>query len=244
MKPGDLQYLSGFGAHHETEAVAGALPRGQNSPQRAPFGLYAEQLSRDRVHRAARAEPALVALPPAAERDAPAVPPRRRRARAHRARAAKAMPAPTACAGRRMAVPAQGDRFRRGARDARHQRRRAPAGRDRRPPLLRPTARWSASSRATTASCSSCRRRARSRSRRSSGRLAVAPGEIAVIPRGVKFRVARGRPRARLRLRELRRGAAAAGAGPDRRQRARQRARFPGAGGGLRGPRRAHARSS
>ena len=45
MKTGALRYLSGFGAHHETEAVAGALPRGQNSPQKAPFGLYAEQLS-------------------------------------------------------------------------------------------------------------------------------------------------------------------------------------------------------
>jgi len=41
----DLKYQSGFGAHHETEAVAGALPRGQNSPQKTPFGLYAEQLS-------------------------------------------------------------------------------------------------------------------------------------------------------------------------------------------------------
>jgi len=41
----DLRYLSGFGSHHETEAVAGALPRGQNSPQEAPFGLYAEQFS-------------------------------------------------------------------------------------------------------------------------------------------------------------------------------------------------------
>jgi len=40
-----LRYLSGFGAHHETEAVAGALPVGQNSPQRTPFGLYAEQFS-------------------------------------------------------------------------------------------------------------------------------------------------------------------------------------------------------
>lgn len=38
-------YLSGFGAHHETEAVAGALPRGQNSPQQVAFGLHAEQLS-------------------------------------------------------------------------------------------------------------------------------------------------------------------------------------------------------
>lgn len=43
--PADLRYLSGFGAHHESEAVAGALPVGQNSPQKAPFGLHAEQFS-------------------------------------------------------------------------------------------------------------------------------------------------------------------------------------------------------
>jgi homogentisate 1,2-dioxygenase len=41
----DLRYQTGFGAHLSTEAVAGALPVGQNSPQRVPFGLYAEQLS-------------------------------------------------------------------------------------------------------------------------------------------------------------------------------------------------------
>jgi len=40
-----LRYLSGFGAHHESEAIEGALPVGQNSPQQAPLGLYAEQLS-------------------------------------------------------------------------------------------------------------------------------------------------------------------------------------------------------
>ena len=39
------RYLPGFGAHHESEAVAGALPRGQNSPQKTAFGLYAEQYS-------------------------------------------------------------------------------------------------------------------------------------------------------------------------------------------------------
>ena len=39
------QMLTGFGNHFATEAVAGALPEGRNSPQRAPFGLYAEQLS-------------------------------------------------------------------------------------------------------------------------------------------------------------------------------------------------------
>ena len=37
--------IPGFGNHVSTEAVAGALPVGQNSPQRPPFGLYAEQLS-------------------------------------------------------------------------------------------------------------------------------------------------------------------------------------------------------
>lgn len=40
-----LTYLSGFGNEHSSEAVPGALPVGRNSPQRAPLGLYAEQLS-------------------------------------------------------------------------------------------------------------------------------------------------------------------------------------------------------
>ncbi|MDX2862110.1 homogentisate 1,2-dioxygenase, partial [Streptomyces scabiei] len=40
-----LEYLTGFGNEHASEAVPGALPHGRNSPQRAPLGLYAEQLS-------------------------------------------------------------------------------------------------------------------------------------------------------------------------------------------------------
>ena len=40
-----LDYMTGFGAHFESEAVPGALPKGRNSPQRPAFGLYAEQLS-------------------------------------------------------------------------------------------------------------------------------------------------------------------------------------------------------
>lgn len=40
-----LVYLSGFANHFATEAIAGALPQGRNSPQRPAFGLYAEQLS-------------------------------------------------------------------------------------------------------------------------------------------------------------------------------------------------------
>jgi homogentisate 1,2-dioxygenase len=38
-------YMTGFGGHFESEAVPGALPKGRNSPQRPAFGLYAEQLS-------------------------------------------------------------------------------------------------------------------------------------------------------------------------------------------------------
>jgi homogentisate 1,2-dioxygenase len=38
-------YMPGFGNDFETEALPGALPQGQNSPQRCAFGLYAEQLS-------------------------------------------------------------------------------------------------------------------------------------------------------------------------------------------------------
>jgi homogentisate 1,2-dioxygenase len=38
-------YLSGFGNGFETEALPGALPVGRNSPQQCPYGLYAEQIS-------------------------------------------------------------------------------------------------------------------------------------------------------------------------------------------------------
>jgi homogentisate 1,2-dioxygenase len=37
--------MPGFGNDFETEALEGALPQGQNSPQRGAYGLYAEQLS-------------------------------------------------------------------------------------------------------------------------------------------------------------------------------------------------------
>jgi homogentisate 1,2-dioxygenase len=37
--------LAGFGSEFQSEAVAGVLPVGQNSPQRPAMGLYAEQLS-------------------------------------------------------------------------------------------------------------------------------------------------------------------------------------------------------
>ena len=37
--------MSGFGNEFATEALPGALPVGRNSPQRVPYGLYAEQFS-------------------------------------------------------------------------------------------------------------------------------------------------------------------------------------------------------
>jgi homogentisate 1,2-dioxygenase len=40
-----MGYQSGFGNEFATEALPGALPAHRNSPQRAPYGLYAEQLS-------------------------------------------------------------------------------------------------------------------------------------------------------------------------------------------------------
>ena len=41
----ELKYQSGFGNEFESEVLAGALPHGQFSPQRLAFGLYAEKFS-------------------------------------------------------------------------------------------------------------------------------------------------------------------------------------------------------
>ncbi len=40
-----VDYQSGFGNQFASEALPGALPVGRNSPQRCPYGLYAEQIS-------------------------------------------------------------------------------------------------------------------------------------------------------------------------------------------------------
>ena len=42
---GKLSYLSGWGNECSSEALPGALPTEQNSPQQCPYGLYAEQFS-------------------------------------------------------------------------------------------------------------------------------------------------------------------------------------------------------
>ena len=41
----EIRYQSGFGNEFATEAVAGGLPVGQNAPQKHPLGLYTEQFS-------------------------------------------------------------------------------------------------------------------------------------------------------------------------------------------------------
>ena len=44
-RPAKLAYQGGFGNTFSTEALKGALPVGRNSPQRPPYGLYPEVLS-------------------------------------------------------------------------------------------------------------------------------------------------------------------------------------------------------
>ena len=43
--PGEILYQTGFGNEFATEAVPGALPVGQNAPQKHPLGLYTDQFS-------------------------------------------------------------------------------------------------------------------------------------------------------------------------------------------------------
>jgi homogentisate 1,2-dioxygenase len=45
MTDTSLRYQTGFGNEYATEAVAGTLPQGRNSPQRVPHQLYAELIS-------------------------------------------------------------------------------------------------------------------------------------------------------------------------------------------------------
>lgn len=45
MSHSPIAYQTGFGNEFTTEALPGALPIGRNSPQKCPYGLYAEQLT-------------------------------------------------------------------------------------------------------------------------------------------------------------------------------------------------------
>lgn len=45
MNMDDLEYQAGFANNMSSEAKAGALPRHQNAPRQVPYGLYAEQIN-------------------------------------------------------------------------------------------------------------------------------------------------------------------------------------------------------
>ncbi|KAH6694251.1 Homogentisate 1,2-dioxygenase [Leptodontidium sp. MPI-SDFR-AT-0119] len=45
LKDSELEYLSGFGSYHSTEAIPNTLPIGRNSPQKPAHGLICEKLS-------------------------------------------------------------------------------------------------------------------------------------------------------------------------------------------------------
>jgi homogentisate 1,2-dioxygenase len=45
MASSERRYQSGFGNEFSSEALAGALPRDQNTPQVPPLGLYIEELN-------------------------------------------------------------------------------------------------------------------------------------------------------------------------------------------------------
>ena len=74
MADDEFRYLSGFGNEFATEAVDGALPRHCNSPQRAPLGLYAEQLSGTALTEAQSSQQKNLGVPDPAERETPRLP--------------------------------------------------------------------------------------------------------------------------------------------------------------------------
>ena len=229
----ELHYQSGFGNTYASEAVAGALPVGRNSPQRVAHGLYAELLSGS-AFTAPRAEnrrtwmyrrqPSVVtgsyeALAHAhwktGAKDGVAAPPNpmrwhagaaaRRAAGLHRRPAHDGRQRRCRCADRHGRAPGLDEQAHGPAR----------AGQCRRRDAAR-----------AAAGPASCDHRT-GRPRRRPGR-----GTAAAARPGLQGR--RRWPLDRLRVRELRRAVPAARAGADRLQRPGQCARLPGAGGGLR----------
>ena len=226
--------MSGFGNSFETEALPGALPIGRNSPQRCAYGLYAEQLSgspftaprgsnerswlyriRPSVRhsgRFAKADAGLWRTAPCHEHDLPIA-------------QLRWDPAP---------IPKEDMTFLQGvqtmttAGDANTQ-----AGMAAHVYLITKSMVdqhfYNADGEMMFVP-----QQGNLRFVTEFGRIDAEPGEIVVIPRGVKFRVEiHRRAGARLYLRKLRRRLHAAGARPDRRQLPRQFARFPHPGRGL-----------
>ena len=218
----ELATLSGFGNEFATEALPGALPQGMNSPQKVPYGLYAEQFSGTAFtvprHEARRTW--LYRIRPSAGHgpfrpidQACSRPPGVRRR-------------PTGCAGTRCRSP-----------------RRRPISSPAWPPWRQSPGDALTGVRIHIYHANRSMERVFYGQRRgiaagpAAGRLLLVPnaagcwsrpGEIAVIPRGMKFRVELPDGiAARLYRGEPRRAVAAAGSRPDRRQWPRQPARLP-----------------
>ena len=183
------RFMSGFGSHFASEAVPGALPHGRNSPQRPAFGLYAEQLSGTAFTAPRRREPALLALPDAAQRRAPALQALRRRAPVRARHDRRPARRPTGCAGIRSLMPDDGTDFIDGLVTMM-------ANRD--PADLEGVAVHVYRANADMADryffdadgeLLLIPEQGRLDLRTEMGRIEIAPGEVALIPRGVRFQV-------------------------------------------------------
>ena len=233
-----LHYLTGFGGHFESEAVAGALPKGRNSPQRPAFGLYTEQLSGSSFTVAAAREPPLLAVPHAADGGSSAVRPLRRSAFVRAGNEQGAVGAqPAALGSAERSARRQGFRRRHG--DDACQPRSAGPRRRRRPPLPREQDHGAARL---------CRRRRRAADHPAAGHASHrdrirANGRRAGIGRAGPARREvpgrSGRRQPRLRRRESRPTVSLARARSNRLERARQPARFRNARRLVRGQGRA-----
>ena len=230
------RYQSGFGNGFETEALPGALPVGRNSPQRCVYGLYAEQLSGSpfTAPRASNERSWLYRIRPTVKHWG-----RFTRADARLWRTAPCTEAEVPPAPMRwdpLLIPDAPQSFIEGlstittAGDAGGQ-----AGMGAHAYLATRSMQdeyfYNADGELLIVP-----QQGRLRLCTEFGTIDLEPGEISVIPRGVKFRAELpAGPCPRLRVRELWRRLHPAGARPDRRQLPRQPARLPDAGRRLRG---------
>ena len=184
-----LRYQIGFGNDFATEALAGALPVGQSNPQNTPFGLYTEEINgtpftapRAQSRRTWTYRMPSLRRAQAVSADRLGAAPQRA---FHRGSADAESDALAA-----VADPESADGFLAGPRHVRRQRRSRTTARRRDAHVRRQRVddgsillrrgRRAADRPAARRGCSCAR---------SSASCHIAPGEICVVPRGVKFRV-------------------------------------------------------
>ena len=229
--------MSGFGNEFATEAVRDALPHGQNSPQQAPLGLYAEQISGTaftaprhanrrswlyRIRPAAMHHPFEMLQSPHFHNDFDEVP-----------------ATPNQLRWDPLAIPRNADRFRRWPVHDGGQRQSGGAVRCRHPRIRReqPHARPLLLQRRCGNGDRAAARPSAHRHGNGRARSAAAGSRGDSARRAFSRRIA-GWPGARLRRREFRRASASAGTGSDRLERSGECARFPYAGRVVRRSRR------